>query len=144
MLTECNPQGLQNAVPILSVVWFFFSPGAQRVELQFTSSLAMLMMMNLFCTDFSAAISQMDVLMLSQILLLPESMLLGFWAWNMDQVPLRSGVLDLDYNVEDTGRQVVDVKVKMELHVWVLWVQGFFSPHYLHDLPPIIMSLSSR
>jgi hypothetical protein len=37
-------------------------------------------------------------------------------------VPLRSGVLDLDHNVEDTGRQVVDVKVKMELHVLVLWV----------------------
>jgi hypothetical protein len=44
------------------------------------------------------------------------------WRHKEDLVPLRSGVLDLDYNVEDTGRQVVDVKVKMELHVWVLWV----------------------
>jgi hypothetical protein len=59
-------------------------------------------------------------------------------------VPLRSGVLDLDHNVEDTGRQVVDVKVKMELHVWVLWVWGFFPPCYLHDVPPIVLSLSSR
>ncbi len=48
-------------------------------------------------------------------------------------MPLRSGVLDLDHHVEDTGRQIVDTKVKnckcmfgMQLHRCVSW--------YLHDV----------
>ncbi|CAK9252948.1 unnamed protein product [Sphagnum jensenii] len=40
------------------------------------------------------------------------------WRHKEDLVPLRSGVLDLDYNVEDTGRQVVDVKVLYTIRLY--------------------------
>ncbi|CAM6045603.1 unnamed protein product [Sphagnum compactum] len=40
------------------------------------------------------------------------------WRHKGDLVPLRSGVLDLDHNVEDTGRQVVDVKVLYTIRLY--------------------------
>ncbi|CAK9216387.1 unnamed protein product [Sphagnum troendelagicum] len=40
------------------------------------------------------------------------------WRHKGDLVPLRSGVLDLDHHVEDTGRQIVDTKILYTIRLY--------------------------